>query len=120
MNYTKEYCIDLLQKVIDDIDLQRGGIYYDKNTPFEVYYEGKHKNLYTKDIVLSSWLAYATVPKDGWKGGFIIVHIDDDTGKAITYMNSALGGRPIVLPLKEDENGKYFIPLEVLPDGVDS
>ena len=28
---------------------------------------------------------------------------------------TALGGRPITLPLKIDENGTYYIPREALP-----
>ncbi len=112
MKYTEDYCKKLLQKIIEDLDEQRGGIYYDKETPFEAYFQNNVKNLYDKTIIKNGWIVKATVPKDGWKGGYIIVDIDDDTGKALTYMNSALGGRPYTLPLEIDENGKYFIPIK--------
>lgn len=112
MKHSEDYCKKLLQKIIDDLDEQRGGVYYDKETPFEAYFKKNETNFYTKEIIESSWLVYAKVPKDGWKGGNIIIHVDDDTGKALTYMNTALGGRPYTLPLEIDENGKYFIPIK--------
>lgn len=111
MNYTEKYCTDLLQKIINDLDEQRGGIFYDKEIPFRADFIKNQKNLYTKEFIENCWVTRATVPKDGWKGGFIIVCIDDDTGQALNYMNSALGGRPITLPLEIDENGTYFIPI---------
>jgi len=116
MNYTEEYVKEILQKIINDLDEWRGEeSYYDKEVPFIAYYQENQKNLYNKTIIKHAWIVKATVPKDGWKGGFIIIVINDDTGKAINYMNSALGGRPITLPLEIDENGTYFIPPEVLP-----
>ncbi|MFT5818839.1 MAG: hypothetical protein ACI8ZM_000060 [Crocinitomix sp.] len=116
MNYTKEYCEELLQKVIDDLDEQRGGIYYDKETPFEAYYCENDKNLYSEEIIKHAWRVYAEVPKEEfWLGGRIIIHVDDDTGEALTFVNTALGGRPLFLPLKINENGNYYIPKEVLP-----
>ena len=112
MKHDKKYCTDLLAKVLEDLEEQRGhSTYYDHNAPFEAYDKKDELNFYTKEIVKSSWLVYAAVPKDGWKGGNIIIHIDDDTGKALTFVNTALGGRPITLPLRIDDNGKYFIPL---------
>ncbi|WP_442264919.1 hypothetical protein ACSIGC_11250 [Tenacibaculum sp. ZS6-P6] len=111
MKYTEDYCIKLLQKVLEDLDEQRGGIYFDKDTPFEAFFKKNEKDFYTGDILENSWLVYAKVPKDGWKGGNIVIHVDDNTGKAITYTNYALGGRPITLPLEINKNGKYFIPI---------
>ena len=111
MNYTEEYCKELMQKVIDDLDEQRGGIYYDKDAQFEAYFHKNQENFYDGSIIKNCWLVYAKVPKDGWKGGNIIIDIDDDTGKAVTFVNTALGGRPITLPLDIDENGKYYIPI---------
>jgi len=116
MNYTEEYCKDLLQKIIDDLDEQRGGIFYANNIPFKADFIKNQKNLFSKEIIEDCWVTRATVPKDGWKGGFIIICVDDDTGKALTYMNSALGGRPITLPLEINEEGKYYIPNDVLPE----
>jgi hypothetical protein len=108
MNLTEEYCTDLLQKVIDDLDEQRGGIYYDKDTPFSAVYKENEKNFFNGEIVARSWLVYANVPKqEFWLGGKIIIHVDDDTGEALTYVNSALGSRPMTLPLEIDEEGKY-------------
>ena len=116
MNYTEQYVKEILQKVINDLDEWRGyESYYDKEIPFKAYYHDNKKNLYNKSIIKHIWIVKATVPKDGWKGGFIIVNVSDDTGKAITYMNSALGGRPITLPLETDKNGTYFIPPDALP-----
>ena len=95
MNYTEEYCKELMQKVIDDLDEQRGGIYYDKEAPFEAYFRKNQKNFVDGSIIENCWLVYAKVPKDGWKGGNIIIDIDDNTGKAVTFVNTALGGSPI-------------------------
>ena len=113
MNYTEKYCTDLLQKVIDDLSARmENRLYYDKEAPFEAIYKENEENFFTKKIVKHSWLVYAKVPKDGWKGGNIIIHIDDDTGKVLTYMNTALGGRPITIPLEIDEDGNYMYGLE--------
>ena len=90
MKYTEKYCTDLLQKVINDLDEWRGyESFYDKATPFKALYKENEENFYDKSIVEHSWLVYAKVPKDGWKGGNIIIHVDDTTGKAITYSNSS-------------------------------
>ena len=117
MKYNEVYCTDLLQKVINDLDEWRGyESYYDKEVPFKAYHKRDEKNYYTNEIVKNSWLVYVEVLKDGWKAGFIIIHIDDDTGKALTYVNSALGGRSITFPLEINEEGKYFIPSYALPE----
>ncbi|HRG90972.1 MAG TPA: hypothetical protein PLW44_18245 [Chitinophagales bacterium] len=112
MNHNEKYCVDLLAKVLKDLAENRGELYYDKDAPFEAYFKKKELNFYTKEVVENSWLVYAKVPKDGWKGGNIIIHIDDDTGKALTFVNTALGGRPITLPLAIKPDGSYYIPLE--------
>lgn len=112
MKHDKKYCTDLLKKIIEDLKEQRGEEYYDQEAPFEAYFHKNDENLYDNTIIKNAWRVYAKVPKDGWKGGNIIIHIDDDTGKALTFVNTALGGRPITLPLEIDVNGKYFIPLK--------
>jgi hypothetical protein len=117
MKHTEQYCKDLLKKVIKDLERQRGEEYYDKKAPFEAYFHKDEKNLFDQSIIKNCWIVKAKVPKDGWKGGFIIIDVDDDTGKALTFVNTALGGRPITLPLKTDNEGKYYIDPDYLPNG---
>lgn len=117
MKHTEQYCKELLQKVITDVERQRGTEYYDKEAPFEAYFYKDDKSLFDGSIIKNAWRAYAKVPKDGWKGGYIIIHVDDDTGKALTFVNTALGGRPITLPLKIDNEDKYYIDPDYLPTG---
>ena len=111
MKKNKEYYKDIFSKVLEDLKESRGEEYYDKDADFKVVYKENAENFYDKSIIKKCVLVYAPVPKDGWKGGNIIIDIDDDTGKAVTFVNTALGGRPITLPLRINENGKYFIPL---------
>ena len=115
MKHTEQYCKDLLKKVIEDLERQRGKEYYDKKAPFETYFHKDKENLFDGRIIKNCWLAYAKVPKDGWKGGNIIIYIDDDTGKALTFVNTALGGRPITFPLKIDNEDKHYIDPDYLP-----
>ncbi|WP_138432563.1 hypothetical protein [Winogradskyella algicola] len=116
MNYTEDYCKELLLKVINDLERQRGKEYYDENRPFEAYFEKNQKNLYSKEIIENSWLVCAHLEQDDyWKTGKIIVLIDDDSGKALTFVNTKFG-RPITFPLEIDEEGKYYIPNEILPE----
>lgn len=117
MKHTKEYCNTLLKKVLEDVKRQRGEEFYDEKASFKAIYKEDEKNFVTNQNVKSSWLVYAKVPKQEYElGGNIIIHVDDDTGKALTFVNTALGGRPITLPLEIDEEGKYFIPQEYLPE----
>jgi hypothetical protein len=116
MKHTEQYCKDLLKKVIEDLEEWRGyESFYDRKAQFEAFFYKDDKNLFDKSVIKNAWRAYARVPKDGWKGGNIIIHIDDDTGKALTYVNTALGGRPITLPLIINEEGKYRIDPDYLP-----
>ena len=117
MKHTEQYCKELLQKVITDVERQRGPEYYDKEASFQVSFHKDEKNLFNKSIIRNCWIVKATVPKDGWKGGFIIIDVDDDTGQALTFVNTALGGRPITLPVKIDDEGKYYIDPDYLPTG---
>ena len=118
MKHKEQYCKDLLKKVIKDLEEWRGyESFYDRKAPFEALFHKDKESLFDGSIIKNCWVVYAKVPKDGWKGGNIIINIDDDTGKALTYVNTALGGRPRTLPLIINEEGKYRLDPDYLPTG---
>jgi hypothetical protein len=114
MIHDEKYCADLLLKVLEDLKHQRGEDFYDRNVPFQSRFEKNCKSLYDGSIIENCWITYATVPKDGWRGGKIMIDINDNTGKAVTFVNTSLGGRPITFPLAIDGEGKYYIPITLI------
>lgn len=110
MRHDESYCKSLLKKVLEDLKRQRGEEFYDKEAPFEAIYQENKESLFDGKIIKHCWVVYARVPKDGWKGGNIIINIDDDTGKALTFVNTSMGIRPTTFELKIDTEGKYYIP----------